>query len=135
MYLCKTTVDPHPFVSLTSDRPSPVLSGSSINLTCSVELSPEVPIPVTVSTVWSGPVLTNAPNYAKQESLTLYRSTFTLINVESVHSGQYTCNVTIGSGIEASASTSIEIGELTIEYRRILKHRPLKLEFMFLHSE
>ena len=99
-----------PIVSLTSDAPSPILSGSTVTLTCTVELIQAVDVPVTVNTVWIGPVTTNAPSFAAQESLTLYRSSHTLNFVESADSGEYICTVSIGNGEEVSARTNIKIG-------------------------
>ena len=51
----KNIIVPQPVVRLVSDTPNPICSGSSPILTCAVELSPAVDVPVTVSTVWTGP--------------------------------------------------------------------------------
>ena len=47
---------PNPMVVVSSDPVSPIWPvGSDVNLTCTVELSPAVDVPVTVNTVWTGP--------------------------------------------------------------------------------
>ena len=110
VYPLHRTVLAPPIVSLTSDTPSPILSGSNVTLTCTVELIQAVDVSVTVNTVWTGPATTNAPNFAVKESLTLYRSSHTLNFAESADSGEYTCTISIGNRVEMSARTSIKIG-------------------------
>ena len=97
-------------MSLTSNLPNPILSGADVTLTCNVELSPAVDVPVTVNTEWTGPSTESLNPYPTiQESLTLYRSTLVLKSVESANSGQYICSAKVGSGGEISASADIEI--------------------------
>ena len=98
---------------LVSDTPNPIMSGSSPTLTCTVELSPAVDVPVTVNTVWTRPdglTITSATN-PTMKSLTLYTSSSTLNSVESSDSGDYTCTVSIGGGRGVSAKTNIIIGK------------------------
>ena len=50
------TVPPPVNVTVTSDPVSPIRPiGSAVSLSCTVELSPAVDVPVTVNTVWTGP--------------------------------------------------------------------------------
>ena len=68
---------PQPIVRLVSDTPNPIRSGSSPILTCAVELSPAVDVPVTVSTVWTGPdgsILMSAAPSSVMKSFTHYTS-------------------------------------------------------------
>ena len=77
-----------------------------------MELNPAVDVTVTVNTVWTGPdgaVLTSATRPEKK-SFTLYSSVNTLHSVDSAHSGNYTCTVSVEQGIEVSASTYVTIG-------------------------
>ena len=105
-----STVKSQQNMSLTSNLPNPILSGADVTLTCTVELSPAVDVPVTVNTVWTGPTTESLnPSTTIQESLTVYRSTLVLKSVESANSGQYTCSAKVGSGDEISASANIEI--------------------------
>ena len=105
-------------MSLTSNLPNPILSGSYVTLTCTVELSPVVDSPVTVNTVWTGPSTKTVTASNKvtiiDESLTLYRSELVLKTVESADSGQYNCVTEVVSGVKVSASIDIEIGTIII---------------------
>jgi hypothetical protein len=105
-------------VRLVSDTPNPILSGSSTTLTCAVELSPAVDVPVAISTAWTGPggsTLTfGAPPMMK--SLTHYTSKANLNYVESADSGNYTCTVSIGGQIRASVSKIVVIGKLQVSF-------------------
>ena len=105
---------PQPVVTLVSDTPNPIRSGSSPTLTCAVELSPAVDVPVTISTVWIGPdgstLMSAAPPLMK--SVTHYTSKAKLNYVESADSGNYTCMVSIGGKIRASVGKVVVIGKL-----------------------
>ena len=88
-------VVPEPTVSIHSDLPNPILSGSSPTLTCSVEMKSTVNVPVAVSMEWTGPhgtviILATRPEMV---SFTLYSSSNILDSVELADSGQYTCTV------------------------------------------
>ena len=88
-----------------------IIAGSSFNLTCTVELSPAVDVPVTVATEWSGPAetmfLQNMVVPATMVNLTVYTSTVT---VDAARNGSYTCQAVITSHEAMSASTNITIG-------------------------
>ena len=103
---------PQPIVRLVSDTPNPILSGFSPILTCAVELSPAVDVPVDISTVWTGPdgstLMSAAPTVMK--SFTHYTSDTKLNYVESADSGNYNCTVSIGGKIRASVEKKITIG-------------------------
>ena len=104
-------------MSLTSNLLNPILSGSTLTLTCTVELSPAVNIPVTVNTEWTRPTIATLDRTTSlQESLTIYRSENGLNSVESADSGQYSCIIEIVSGVKLSASTNIEIGTQCMVY-------------------
>ena len=105
---------PQPIVRLVSDTPNPIRSGSSPILTCAVELSPAVDVPVTVSTVWTGPdgsiLMSAAPPVMK--SFTHYTSEAKLNYVELTDSGNYNCTVSIEGKIRISMEKKIVIGSL-----------------------
>ena len=103
-------------VTLPSDV---IIAGSSPNLTCIVELSPAVDVPVTVNTVWTGPngvtLKPTNPEPAMMESLTRYTS---LAKVDAARSGNYTCQATVSSSSQfitgnesLSGTTTITVGE------------------------
>ena len=104
---------PQPIVKLVSNTPNPILSGSSPTLTCAVELSPAVDVPVDISTVWTGPdgstLMFAAPPVMK--SFTHYTSKAKLNYVESADSGNYTCAVGIGEKIRASVGKIVVVGK------------------------
>ena len=101
---------------LVSDTPNPILSGSSPILTCAVELSPAVDVPVDISTVWIGPdgstLISAAPPVMK--SFTHYTSDAKLNYVESADSGNYNCTVSIEGKIRASVEKKITIIPLIV---------------------
>ena len=103
---------PQPVVRLVFDTSNPILSGSSPTLTCAVELSPAVDVPVSISTAWTAPdgsvLMSPAPPLMK--SVTHYTSKAKLNYVESVDSGIYNCTVSIGDKIRASVDKMITIG-------------------------
>ena len=103
-------------MSLTSNSLNPILSGSTVTLTCTVELSPAVDVPVSVNILWTEPSKKSVTALAtrNQESLTLYRSESFLNLVDSADSGQYTCTITAFSGVRVSASINIEIGMIHV---------------------
>ena len=85
-------------MTVTSSHANPIRPyGSTVTLTCAVELSPLVDVVVNVSTVWNGPAGFMATN-----SVTLMGSTTTNINttVNSFgieQSGVYNCTAVISS--------------------------------------
>ena len=105
---------PEHTVSLHSNSPklSPILSGSSFTLTCTVELNPAVDVPVTVNTVWTGPdgVIIMSATRPEKKSFTLYASVNTFHSVGSADSGNYTCTAGVENGFKVSASTNVNIG-------------------------
>ena len=78
----------------------PIIVGSSINLTCTVELSPFVDVPVTVTTEWTGPagfVTSNTAQPVMGSDPTTYTST-AMVNASMSgreQSGNYTCKPTV----------------------------------------
>ena len=90
-------------------------------LTCTVELSPSVDVPVTVNTVWTGPAGLMSSRVAQpvHGSTTLYRS-FTVVTSFGIdQSGEYTCSATITLSLPsafvrdsvANSSLTVTVGE------------------------
>ena len=92
---------------MTVTAPQGVIAGASITLTCAVELSPVVDIPVTVNTEWTRPadVMFMPANRvpAMMVNITTYIST---VSVGAARAGIYTCRATITSG----GTTDITVG-------------------------
>ena len=82
-------------VTITSDLFSSIkpLEYPSVTLTCTVELSPTVDVPVTVNTEWTGPDGFMTTNTAQpvMESTTNYTSTTMVSSFGRDQSGNYTC--------------------------------------------
>ena len=65
-------------------------------MTCTVELSPDVDIPVTVTTVWTGPAgfMTTKTAQPVMGSTTTYTSTAIISSFGKDQSGLYICTAT-----------------------------------------
>ena len=102
---------------MTVTAPVSVIAGSSVTLTCAVELSPAVDAPVTVNTEWSGPggVMFMPANQvpAVMMNITIYTSSVT---VNAARSGNYACQATVTSGGAMSGSTDITVGMYLIVF-------------------
>ena len=89
-----------------------IIAGSSPNLTCTVELSPSVDVPVTVDTVWSGPASTTVTTTnLMMESLT---RCIILGMVNEARNGSYTCQATVSSSSEFTTGGGMTSGSTTI---------------------
>ena len=64
---------------------------TSINLTCTVELSASVDTPVDVSTVWIGPIGAEFEPRNHVTSINLGRGYSSLVTVSRIRNGSYTC--------------------------------------------
>jgi hypothetical protein len=115
---------PYPTVIITSSPVSPIHPvGSTVTLTCTVDLSPYVDVPVNVTTQLSGtagvtitPVTTSE---SVMENATRYTSTATVSPFGRIQSGEYTCmanvelviaNSFIASGTGVTGMDGIAIG-------------------------
>ena len=67
----------------------PILSRSNVTLTCAVDLSPVVNIPVTVSIVWTGPNVTRWTT--TMEEYTKYLSIVEITSARPSNTGTYEC--------------------------------------------
>ena len=89
-----------------------IIAGSSPNLTCTVELSPSVDVPVTVETVWSGPASTTVTTTnLMMESLTRY---IILGMVDEARNDNYICQATVSSSSAFTTSGGMTSGSTTI---------------------
>ena len=76
---------------------APIIVGSSTNLTCTVELSPLVDVPVTVNTEWTGPdgLMTTNTAQPVTGSSTTYTSTAMVSSSGREQTGNYTCKAIV----------------------------------------
>ena len=111
-------VVPTPTVSITSNPTGIITVGSSVTLTCTVVLDSSVDVPVTVSTVWTGPDYFNRNIMAQQMgSTTTYTSTVMVSSFGREQSGDYTCTATVSSAspfitssMSSSSTTRVTVG-------------------------
>ena len=121
MLHCKTffclSVSAPTFVTVSN---SSVIVGSTVTLTCTVELSPAVDVPVTVNTVWTGPAGFSTTNTAQAMAgnTTTYTSTAIVSSFGRAQSGNYTCTATVSSSFlfitgtgSRSGTAKVTIGE------------------------
>ena len=112
-------VPPPTAVTVIASPNGTIFTGSSLTLTCTIELAEAVDI--TVNTVWSGPPgtqFTTTTSVATMMTATTYTSTATISSVETSDSGEYTCTATISSTSNsfilttggATGSTSVTVG-------------------------
>ena len=110
--------------------------GSAINMTCNIELSPVVNIPVTVITVWTGPAgfMTTTTT---QSIMGNYTSTAVIGSFGRDESGAYTCTATatttssfLRNSASHSGTATITVGEATIKNDHILSYFSLKKYYM-----
>ena len=105
------TIVPTPTVNITSNQTGIITAGSSVTLTCNVELSPLVDVPVNVNTVWTGPDNFNSNMMAQQMgSTTTYTSTVMVSSFGRDQSGDYTCTATV------SSNTSLVLNESDAQF-------------------
>ena len=100
--------------AVTVTAPLDVIAGASVILTCAVELSPAVDVPVTVNTEWTGPnvmFMPTDPVPAVMVNTTTYVST---VSVSAARTGNYTCQANITSDEIISGSTDITVGTYLI---------------------
>jgi hypothetical protein len=100
-----------------------VIAGASVTLTCAVELSPAVDVPVTVNTEWTGPAyvifMPVNPVPAVMVNISTYVSS---ISVGAPETGSYSCQANITSDRTTSGSTNITVGMHTPHCLPLSKH-------------
>ncbi len=93
-------VPPIYYVTDSNSHANPIRPyGTTVTLTCTVELSPLVDVAVNISTVWSGPAGFMAMTTAQSVigSNTTYSSTAMISSFGREQSGDYNCITTISS--------------------------------------
>ena len=102
-------------VTVTSSKSNPIRPvGSDVTLTCTVELSTAVDVPVTVNTMWTGPDALRYSSDSVLENITSYTSTINISSFGRNQSGNYTCNSSVSflnnSGSQ-STTTEVTVGK------------------------
>ncbi|CAI8030317.1 Receptor-type tyrosine-protein phosphatase delta, partial [Geodia barretti] len=91
-------------ISLTSSPPSPMMSGATVSLTCSISL----PIDVTDATGirWNGPGVTPTPVNSITSGKKI-SSVLTFSGISTSQGGFYRCNFTLGGSISVNITVSV----------------------------
>ena len=102
-------------VTVTNDQVSPIRPiGSDVTLTCTVELSPAVDVPVTVNTLWTGPDGFMTTNTAQPAFGNTYSSSVIISSFGREKSGNYTCSVSVSSANSILTTSEIRAGSARV---------------------
>ncbi|CAI8029060.1 Receptor-type tyrosine-protein phosphatase S [Geodia barretti] len=100
-------------ISLTSSPPSPMMSGATVSLTCSISL----PIDVTDASgiQWNGPGVTPTPvnSIISEKKIS---SLLTFSGISTSQSGLYGCNFTLGGSIYVNITINVLVTTYNISY-------------------
>ena len=119
---------------VTSDPVSPIRPvGSDVTLTCTVELSPAVDVPVTVNTVWTGPDGFMTTNTAQpvRGNPTTYTSTAMVSSFERDQSGNYTCTATVISTFQFISGSELQPGTARITISKMWPSKCIILHVLY----
>ena len=93
---------PQPTVNITPNRTGDLYAGTSLTLTCSIQLNPAVDTTVMVTRIWSGPRSQAVSNSSRvtvsnlvQSSAILYETTIEFVPLNTTDSGNYMCEATV----------------------------------------
>ena len=110
-----------PFIDVivVTDRQLPILSGSSLTLTCTMEFRPALELPVELIITWTGPDETELISYSVKESIARYSCDLPLPSVRVLDAGVYMCTASVYSQYGypnttiVSAQKELAIGKMT----------------------
>ena len=102
-------------VVVISNKPNPIWPvGSNVTLTCTVELSPAVDVPVTVNVQLSDPAGSPLTTTTPSMSGSTYTSTAMVSSFGRDQSGVYTCTATVSSTSVFIIDSSMQSGTVRI---------------------
>ena len=108
--MCISLTVPVPHVVTTQSRTSPLYAGTSVTLTCTLTLHPNVDSGESVMMVWTVPSSLSRNQYSdtgRHTSGNIYTRNITISPLFIRHSGRYVCTVTvIGRNINQATNTS-----------------------------
>ena len=106
-------------MTVTSDPDIPIRPvESDVSVTCTVELSPAVDVPVSVNTVWTGPDgFMTTVTAQHMGSTTAYTSTIMVTSFGREKFGNYSCTASISS--DSLLTSETKVGSLRITSGKI----------------
>ena len=102
-------------MDITVSRTAPLYAGTSLTLTCTVTLDPNVDNGESVMTEWSGPRDISGERYSKTAasgSGSTYTGSLTISPLADQDDGTYTCTGTVTGGTNVQQATAS--GDVTI---------------------
>ena len=112
IYYCYIVIAPNPLSLQLSAAPTLVFEGFSLLLTCVTTFSSNVNVNLMVETELNGPSIT-ITREAMVLSTSRYEASFTIPNITSNHTGNYSC-FSIASGISISPSSLYKSNNIPI---------------------
>ena len=98
-------------VKIISSMADPVLSGSSLHLTCIIEWMMPVPRQIDIQAMWTGPNGLSLTSDLVTETPSRYTSEVELDSIDSTYEGEYTCTINIGKEINICAKKTLTVGK------------------------
>ena len=118
-------------MSVISNPLSPIRPiNSTVNLTCTVELSSAVDIPVVVNLKWTGPAMFSRSSTKRLQGPANVTATSTINSFGRDNSGNYSCavNITSTSPFVSSSTESLQSVRVTVGKPQINLPPPHPLE-------
>ena len=108
---------PQPGVDVSLDHTAPLYAGTSLTLTCTVTLDPNVDNSESVMTEWSGPRDIPGESYsvtAASGSGSTYTGSLTISPLAQLDDGTYTCTVSVTGGTNVLQANNSDNTTVTI---------------------
>ena len=128
---------PHPVVAITLSHTPPLYAGTSLTLTCTVTLDPNVNNDEGVVTEWKGPRQIAGDQYsvtpAMREPDSSYNSSLVISPLTVQDDGMYSCTVRVSGGTNVQVVTAVDAVIITvmgkyISYANV--HKPYIVKFL-----
>ena len=114
---------PQPGVVITLSHTPPLYAGTSLTLTCTVTLDPNVNNNERVVTEWKGPRQLEGDRYsvtpAMRESDSSYNGSLAISPLTDQDDGMYTCTVTVSGGANVQVVTATANINITVNSKAL----------------
>ena len=109
---------PQPGVAITLSHTPPLYAGTSLTLTCTVTLDPNVNNNERVVTEWKGPRQTAGDRYsvtpAMRESDSSYNGSLVISPLTDQDDGTYSCTARVSGGTNVQVVTAVDAVTITV---------------------